>query len=241
MISTHSKSFDRWDSQRRTRYVTSSCFRFSVLVPCCHWILHYPDCKTPLPLPCRLSSIPSTGIYWVPAIPSTVLSPQRQWLTCQIWFLPSWNLPPSPDRKSKNWNMYIIQMMRHAMREECGALRLRSRQPILNCVIMKEGCLGAQLQQTLHNLHGVSDATRHSGAKEPARRGNSVFKGNRIGNSLAMTSPCGKYRVGAAWRTECEMRLWRATEEILSEFYRVLSKWVTWFNIWGWPKGFFSF
>ena len=94
--------------------------------------------------------------------------------------------------------MYIIQMMIHAMREECGALGLRSRQPILNCVIMKEGCLGAQPQQTLHNVHGISDATRQSGAKEPSRRGTSVLKGNRIGNSLAMTSPCGKYRVGAA-------------------------------------------
>ena len=59
--------------------------------------------------------------------------------------------------------MYIIQMMIHAMREECGALGLRSRQPILNCVIMKEGCLGAQPQQTLHNVHGISDATRQSG------------------------------------------------------------------------------
>ena len=86
--------------------------------------------------------------------------------------------------------MYIIQMMIHAMREECGALGLRSRQPILNCVIMKEGCLGAQPQQTLHNVHGISDATRQSGAKEPSRRGNSWHRGLKAELGLARLRPC---------------------------------------------------
>lgn len=144
--------------------------------------------------------------------------------------------PFSRQRKSENRDMYRIQIMIHAMREECGALWLRSRQPVLNWVIMKEGCLGAQPQQTLHNAwHLRCHQAEWSQRALPG--GGTEIKGNRTGNSLARTSPCGKYRAGAAWRTGVRWGSGRLQEEILSEFYGVLQAERTWFNIWGWPKG----
>lgn len=149
--------------------------------------------------------------------------------------------PFSRQFKSKNWGMYIIQMMTHAMREERVALQLRSWQPVLTCVIRKEGCLGASLSRHCIMCMASQMPPGRVEPKKPSRRGNSMLRGNRIGNSLARTSPWGKHSVGAAWRKECEMRLWRAATGNFVQVQRVLSKWVTWFNVWGWPKRFFSF
>lgn len=125
--------------------------------------------------------------------------------------------PFSRQRKSKPRYVWI-QMWYMLWGEECGALWLRADMAVLDWVIMKEAAW-VHMQQTLHNVHGISDATRQSGAKEPSRRSRDQRQQNRNRNSLAKDKSLWEVQSrGAAWRAECEMTL-DGYKKFCPEFY----------------------